>query len=80
MGYDDFKEKILRRYIKTAINFVPLLKNSEESERAELKEKLKELFYNKYNYIIDYITKSSVHYDKISMYEELKEEFESKIN
>jgi glycosyltransferase involved in cell wall biosynthesis len=80
MGYDEFKEKILRRYIKTAINFVPLLSTSDEAEKMELKESLRDIFENKYNYIIDYISKSDIHYDKQKMYSGLKDEFERQMS
>lgn len=79
-GYDEFKEKILRRYLKTGINFIKLLNSVDGSEKLELKEKLENLINNKYNYIKDYIENNPLHHDKIDMYDELIKEFNYKIN
>lgn len=72
----DFKEKILRRYLKTAINFKKLIVKLEGAERIELEERLTKLFEDKYKYTIDFINENRImHQDKILMYECLKMEY-----
>lgn len=78
-GYTDFKEKILRRYIKTAINYIPLLNSSVEEEKKENKKLLEKLFLEKFEYTINFIKNEEIHKDKINMYVDLKNEFETKI-
>lgn len=80
-NYKDFKEKILRRYLKTAINFAKLLKNSEVIEKSIMQDRLIELFNKKYEYVIEFIYNNKLlHKDKELMYLNLKEEFYEIIN
>ena len=77
-GYNDFKEKILRRYLKTAINFAKLIRKCDSFEKNTMKKKLIELFDKKYEYAIEFINENKImHKDKIIMYQELKDEFYS---
>ena len=80
-NYKDFKEKILRRYLKTAINFAKLLKKSEAIEKSIMQKKLIDLFNKKYEYVIEFIKNNELlHKDKEQMYLNLKEEFYEIIN
>ena len=77
--YKDFKEKILRRYLKTAINFKKLILKLDTVEKIVLENKLTELFESKYKYAIEFINENKIMFnDKKDIYIDLKQEYYDK--